>query len=650
MSEPYPLGAHLKQHKSGQHGCNFSIHAPDCKQVTLVLFQQDPPRKIPMTEKYMGIHHLFVAGIKAGQAYGYLTTVDDEEWLLVDPYAKALSTTPIYTPPYSAAQSWDLCHALVCEDNFDWQHSQQPKIPLAETVLLETHVKGFSQLAQVNSKNQSGSYQALASAENIALFKQQGITSLQLLPVTACVSEPHLLDQDKQNYWGYNPLVFMAPDPRFAVHDAVTELKTMIRELHKNDIEVILDVVYNHTAEGNENGPSFNLKLLDMQYYLHDKGEFKNFTGCGNTLDLTHQASLNLVLDSLRHWVTEYHVDGFRFDLAATLGRQGSQFSAQASFFQALAQDPILKQVKLIAEPWDIGPNGYQLGSFPDGWNECNDKFRNTVRSFWRGEPGSIKDLATHFMGSRPLFSASRWPHKLSVNYITYHDGFTLQDLVSYNQKHNHQNGEENRDGSNDNRSFNCGVEGATDNPAILALRDKQKRNLMATMLFSFGIPHILAADLLSHSQTGNNNAYCQDNELSWLNWDINKNAVRFQAWLASMITARKRYLQPFIHAFNLQQQSNHKIAWYTAKGQIMQRQEWDHCQQIVLHMSLAEGGNELLIIFNQAEHEVKVALPQDEQSWQLVCDSQYFSLPISAIMTHYMVSARSMVILRKGR
>lgn len=650
MSNPYPLGAHLKQHeKSGKYGCNFSIHAPDCKQIKLVLFDEGEPTQITMTDKYMGIYHIFIDNIKVGQAYNYLTTVDGEEWLLIDPYAKAISKSPQYTPPYTSAQSWQLCHAFVCNDDFDWQQTQQPKIPLEETILLETHIKGFSQNNLSIPDSERGNYQALSAPENIERFKQQGVTSVQLLPVAACISEPHLLSQNGQNYWGYNPLVFMAPDPRFAIKDAVSELKTTVRELHRNNIEVILDVVYNHTAEGNDQGPNFNLKLLDTQYYQHDKGEFKNYTGCGNTLNLTHQASLNLVLDSLRHWVTEYKIDGFRFDLAASLGRQGSRFCPQASFFQAIAQDPILREVKLIAEPWDIGPNGYQLGSFPDGWNECNDKFRNTVRSFWRGESSCIKDLATHFMGSRPLFSASRWPHKLSVNYITYHDGFTLQDLVSYNQKNNHHNGEDNRDGSDDNRSFNCGIEGQTSNPAIIALREKQKRNLMATMLFSFGIPHILAADLLSHSQQGNNNAYCQDNNLSWLNWDINKSAQQFQLWLAAMTKARKQYLLPFIHAFSLQQQSNHKIAWYTPQGEVMQRQEWEQCQQVILHMSLANAARELLVIFNQAEHEVRVALPQGLKSWQLICDSQYFSLPVNPISEHYMVSARSIVILRKG-
>lgn len=646
MSTPYPLGAKLDK-----QGCNFSIYAPQCATLKLVLFNPDQTHSTHVIDNvYRGIHHIYIEGIQAGQRYGYLSIVNDEEMILLDPYARALDKAPHYSAPYTAAQSWDFCKAVVTESNFDWQGITKPAIALNQTILFETHVKGFTRLNPQIPEQLQGTYQGLAAPATIAFLKSQGITSVQLMPVAACMHEPHLLEMSKVNYWGYSPLLFMAPDPRYAKQDAVAELKTAIRELHRNGIEVILDVVYNHTAEGGEQGPIFNLKALDEAYYLKTETGFCNYDGCGNSIDMTHQASLSLVMDSLRHWASEYQVDGFRFDLAATLGRNRDRFNTAAGFFQAVAQDPILQQCKLIAEPWDIGPDGYQLGHFPDGWNECNDKYRDTIRSFWRGDQGYLKEFATRIMGSRDLFSAGRWPQKLTVNYITYHDGYTLQDLVSYEQKHNAANGENNRDGHGDNRSYNCGIEGSSADSAVIATREKQKRNFIATLLFSFGIPHLLAADALSHTQGGNNNAYCQDNEISWINWQTDSTKTAFQIWQSAMIAARKQWMLPFIEAFSGQHRHRHRIQWLCYDGQMMTPKDWHEGASVALHLGLDQEGDELLLLFNQDKDATHFVIPDDnDQTWYRFCDTNHDRLSTSAVAADYYLPPLSMAILRRN-
>ncbi len=640
---PYPLGANLKA-----HGCNFSVHYASDYPLTLVIFNNDGShQEYPFTEEYGAIKYTFIEGVTAGCIYAFKIIKDKEELLLLDPYAKALANTPHYQPPYTSEQSWTLAQSVVINNEFDWQQTSRPMIPHSETILLETHVKGFTLLNTKIKEEVRGTYLGLADPANIAHLKQQGITSIQLLPVAACMHEPHLLDMKMVNYWGYNPLSFMAPDPRYAKSDAVIELKTAIRELHKNNIEVILDVVYNHTAEGGNGGSTFNLKGLDQDYYLHHHGNYTNYTGCGNTLDITHQASLNLVMDTLRYWVEQYHIDGFRFDLAATLGREYDQFNPNNAFFKAVAQDPILQRVKMIAEPWDIGPNGYQVGEFPDGWNECCDKYRDTTKSFWRGEQNYIKSLATRLMGSRDLVSASRWPHKLPVNYVSYHDGFTLQDLVSYKDRHNHANGEDNRDGHGDNRSDNYGIEGATDNPRIIALREKQKRNMMTTLLFSFGIPHLLAADACSHTQQGNNNAYCQDSTISWVNWSLNRNAKEFKVWLAEMIHARQTHMVPIINAFSGSRRNGQKVEWYAPDGHVMNHSDWHGAKSLCLHLNVDNGDKELLIIINQANTATQFILPEatEHRRWLLICDTQYNKLTPKQTVFDYSLSPLSIAI-----
>ncbi|MCG9552631.1 glycogen debranching protein GlgX [Vibrio sp. Isolate31] len=643
LARPYPLGATL-----GNTGCNFSIYSPDCQSLSLALFNEnDEFTTYKLDKEYADIRYVFIEGIKAGQKYGFIAETDNGPILLSDPYAKAISEPLHYITPYSNEKSFAMAKCVVIDDAFDWQDVEKPRISREETVIFETHVKGLSQIHPEVASNIKGRYLGLVSPEMLTFYKQQNINSLQLLPVTACMHEPHLLDMDKVNYWGYNPYLFMVPDPRYAEKDAVKELKTAIRELHRNGIEVILDVVYNHTAEGGEGGTTFNLKALDGRTYIKHGCHYANFTGCGNTVDLTHQPALNLVMDTLRYWVSEFQVDGFRFDLAATLGREGDNYNPEAAFFKAVAQDPMLKETKLIAEPWDIGPNGYQVGNFPFGWNECNDKLRDITRSFWRGDQGYLKEFATRLMGSRDIYSAAHWPYKLTVNYITYHDGFTMQDLVSYKHKHNEENGESNRDGHGDNRSENYGVEGETENLLVIATREKQKRNFMASLLFAFGIPHILTADVLSHTQKGNNNAYCQDSETSWLNWEDSERKTYFKTWLSEMIAARQKYMVPFIKAFSGEKRNSNRIFWSRVDGTLMEHDDWNRLSSVALHLGIGKDGDELIYLINQTNVPARFSLPNDrEQNWVTICDTNLRNVKPDHAEGEMLLSPTSMAIL----
>ncbi|CAK3694132.1 Glycogen operon protein [Vibrio crassostreae] len=643
LARPYPLGATL-----GNTGCNFSIYSPDCKSLSLALFDEnDEFTTYKLENEYADIRYVFIDGIKAGQKYGFIAETDNGPILLSDPYAKAISEPLDYVAPYSNEKSFAMAKCVVVDDTFDWQDVEKPRISREETVLFETHVKGLSQLHPEVASNIKGRYLGLVSPEMLAFYKKQNINSLQLLPIAACMHEPHLLDMGKVNYWGYNPYLFMVPDPRYAEKDAVTELKTAIRELHRNGIEVILDVVYNHTAEGGEGGTTFNLKALDSRTYIKHGCHYANFTGCGNTVDLTHQPALNLVMDTLRYWVSEFQVDGFRFDLAATLGREGDNYNPEAAFFKAVAQDPVLKETKLIAEPWDIGPNGYQVGNFPLGWNECNDKLRDITRSFWRGDQGYLKEFATRLMGSRDIYSAAHWPYKLTVNYITYHDGFTMQDLVSYKHKHNEENGENNRDGHGDNRSENYGVEGETENLLVIATREKQKRNFMASLLFAFGIPHILTADVLSHTQKGNNNAYCQDGVTSWLNWEDSERKTYFKTWLSEMISARQQYMVPFIKAFSGEKRNSNRIFWSRVDGTLMEHDDWNRLSSVALHLGIGKNGDELIYLINQTNAPARFSLPSDrDQNWVKICDTNLRNVKPGHAEGEMLLSPTSMAIL----
>ncbi|MBY5944350.1 glycogen debranching protein [Photobacterium rosenbergii] len=619
-------------------GCNFAIHAPLHHHLTLVLFDDnDVATYLPMVAHHNGTHSLFVSDLPSHTKYAYRGNLSGEICWILDPYAALLADNP--ECPNTPA-------ALTYHQQFDWGQTRHPNIDKNSTIINEIHVKGFTKRHPDVPEHLQGKFLGLCHPSVVEHFKQLGVTSLQLLPIATSHDEPHLQDKKLTNYWGYNTLSWFAPDSKFAVEDPILELKQMVKTLHQNNIEVILDVVYNHTAESGEGGPEFHLKRLDKSYYLQDANKnYLNFTGCGNTLDLTYQPSLNIVLDNLRYWVEEFQIDGFRFDLAATLGRNGNRFNKDSAFFKAIAQDPVLKRVKLIAEPWDIGPDGYQLGHFPAEWNECNDKFRDTVKSYWLCHERNIKEFATRFMGSRDLFSAGCWPGKLPVNYVAYHDGYTLQDLVSYNHKHNHANGEDNRDGHGDNRSNNQGIEGETTNYAVLSRRERQKRNLMTTLLFSFGIPHILGVDALSHSQGGNNNAYCQDNEISWADWTPNKDKSDFTQWLSTMIARRQQYMMPFISAFSGHDRGHHRIHWWRSNGHVMDAADWQGLEAFALYLGLFDSGNELMFLINNSVIPTRYRLPEGSK-WKVVCDTSEAALGDRQVQTTYMQGAQSLTIL----
>ncbi len=632
---PHQLGAKLTD-----TGCNFAIHAVGIKQLHLVIFDKENEESyFPLKPVLGDVYAIYIEGIPANTRYSYCQFIKGRKRWLLDPYANALTPHPV---------SEDIQAARVVDHQFDWHNAVRPHIPALKTTLLETHVKGFTkQHPEIDSKLQ-GTYLGLCQPVVIEHLKRMGITSVQLMPVTSSQDEAHLEDKKLTNFWGYNPVSFFAPSNRFATDDPVTELKTLVRELHKHNIEVMLDVVYNHTAESGEGGPVIHYKALDPQFYLRQRDRHHmNYTGCGNTVDLTHAPALRAVMDSLRHWVEEYHIDGFRFDLAATLGRRKDHFDIYSGFFQAIHQDPVLQSVKMIAEPWDIGPDGYQLGHFPPGWHECNDKFRDTLRSFWHNNGAHLGDFATRLMGSRDLFSASRWPAKLSINYITYHDGFTLQDLVSYNNRHNLDNAEQGKDGHGDNRSYNHGEEGVTTNAGIKTLRERQKRNMMASLMFSFGIPHLLAVDGLSHTQNGNNNAYCQDNEISWANWQLDETQQDFNCWLSAAMAARKKYMLPFFENFSGEKRELHRVQWFNPNGCPMVGDDWHRHAPIALHLGLYDDGTELLYLINPTKIPTRFRLPEGK-AWRQILDTSETKIREKNLEDSYMQVPQSMTILRR--
>ena len=483
-----------------------------------------------------------------------------------------------------------------------------------------------------------GSYLGLAEPKVIKHIKDLGVTSVQLMPVFAFMAEPRLKEFGLTNYWGYNPISFFAPDPRYASTgnelDAVTEFKTLVREFHKQGLEVILDVVYNHTAEGGEQGFILSVKgLAEFDFYLREEGgfhyQYANYSGCGNTINLDDDYAMSIALESMRYWLTEMQVDGFRFDLAANLGRNGSGFNPRSTLLRAMKQDPIISQAKLIAEPWDIGPNGYQLGHFPDNWLECNDRYRDSVKRYWRQDKGLVAEVASRILGSRDIFTKGQRSQTTSVNYISYHDGYTLHDLVSYEQRHNLANKEENRDGHGANYSRNYGVEGETSSRLINQLRAQQKRNLIATLLFSQGVPHLLAGDEIGRTQQGNNNAYCQDNELSWLNWNLKKPAKDLLAFFKYCIQIRKQH--PILqHCFlpddDYQSAAlEHQVCWIRPDGEEKQIEDWhnhdNHCLGVVL--TDKSHGYKLLLLMNASESQVDYTLPQ-YQNTELLMDTSH--------------------------
>ncbi len=581
----------------------------------LCLFEADGAneQRIHIRERTNGAWHIYIPDLGPGQLYGYRVYGPyvpesglrfNPNKLLLDPYAKAIGRPLKWGDElfgYTVGDaSGDLSFddrdsaalaplGAVIDPSFDWGADARPRHPAHETVIYEAHVRGMTRLHPEVPEALRGTYAAMASAPIIAHLKSLGVTALELMPVHCFLQDRHLLEKGLHNYWGYNTLGFFAPELSYASDpnrplDVVREFKQMVKDLHAAGIEVILDVVYNHTAEGNHDGPTLSFRGIDnLAYYRVVPGDarhYMDYTGTGNTLNMVHPHALQLLMDSLRYWVTEMHVDGFRFDLASALARELKDVDHLGAFFDTIYQDPTLAPVKLIAEPWDLGEGGYQVGNFPLGWMEWNGKYRDVVRRFWKGDMGLHGEIATRLAGSADLYEASRRPPSASVNFVTAHDGFTLQDLVSYEQKHNAANGEDNRDGADDNASWNGGAEGPTDDPKIIELRERQKRNFWCALVFSQGSPMISGGDELSRTQDGNNNAYCQDNELSWYHWDLDPRRTEFLQFAQRVMQYRKQH--PNLHRYAFYdhdpeaQHPDKNIVWFRADGKRMQPKDWE--------------------------------------------------------------------------
>ena len=606
---PYPLGATW----DGK-GVNFALYAESANGVDLCLFNEitddTESVKIRMKERSYQVWHAYVPGLEPGQLYGYRVYGPYEPHngnrfnphkLLIDPYAKAISGTiqwkdalfgykvgdPDADLSFSDTDSAPyIPKSVVIDDHFDWEGDKYPKIPYHQTIIYEAHVKGFTQMRLDIPENIRGTYAGIAHPVSISYLKQLGITAIELMPVHHFVNDRILQEQGLTNYWGYNTIGFFAPDIRYSgsgvLGGQVVEFKNMVKELHKAGIEVILDVVYNHTGEGNQMGPTLSFRGIDNTSYYRltgDKRYYMDYTGTGNTLNVMQPNVLRLIMDSLRYWVLDMHVDGFRFDLAATLARELHEVDRLGAFFDIIHQDPVISQVKLIAEPWDLGEGGYQVGKFPPGWAEWNGKYRDCVRDFWRGADSMLGEFALRFTGSPDLYENDYRHPTASINFITAHDGFTLNDLVSYNEKHNWENGENNNDGESNNRSWNCGAEGATEDPEINQLREQQKRNFLTTLFLSQGVPMLVAGDEISRTQRGNNNAYCQDNEISWINWqEADTDLLRFTQKLIHLYKhhpsfSRRGWFQGRpIKGIGLED-----IAWFLPDGNEMTEENWNH-------------------------------------------------------------------------
>lgn len=660
----YPLGATW----DGE-GTNFALFSENATSVELCLFDREGNEtRLNLTEVSNFVWHGYVPGVAPGQRYGF--RVDGPyapalghrfNWakLLIDPYAKAIDGDLIYGPELFgfsldapeadlAKSNLDDSHlipkAIVIDESFDWGDDKLLQIPWHETIVCETHVKGFTKLHPEIPESLRGTYAGLAHPAAIAYLKSIGVTAVELLPIQIFLSRPgHLVDKGLANYWGYDSINYFAPDTGYSADKTpggqVIEFKQMVKDLHAAGLEVILDVVYNHTGEGNHLGPTLSLRGIDNAIYYRlvedNPRYYMNFTGCGNSLNVRHPQVLKLIMDSLRYWVLQMHVDGFRFDLASALARELYDVDRLAAFFDIIHQDPVLSEVKLIAEPWDLGDGGYQVGEFPLLWSEWNGKYRDTIRDFWRGENSNLGEFAYRFTGSSDLYKNNgRRPHA-SINFITAHDGFTLKDLVSYNEKHNLANGEDNRDGESHNRSWNCGIEGETDDAEVLRLRSRQQRNFLATLMLSQGIPMLLLGDELGKSQQGNNNPYCQDNEISWLDWNlVTKNAelLDFARQLIHFrrqhpIFQRRKWFQGrAIHGSGV-----HDIAWFNADGSEMTQEQWWY-NSSTKTISIFLNGEELIapgprgerifddsfiLFFNTHYKTIEFTLPTVLQAWE---------------------------------
>lgn len=661
---PYPLGATW----DGQ-GVNFALFSEHATGVELCLFDASGRRelkRVPLRWQTDQVWHCYLPEARPGLLYGYRVHGPYEPQnghrfnphkLLLDPYAKAIDGEIRWSDalfPYRiGGRREDLVidrrdsapgmpKSRVVDTAFTWGEDHAPRTPWHDTIIYEAHVKGLTRLHPGVPSALRGTYAALASEPVIDHLRRLGVTAVELMPVHAFVQDRHLVERGLRNYWGYNSIGYFAPEASYSASAPVREFKTMVKSLHAHDIEVILDVVYNHTAEGNHLGPMLSFKGIDnCSYYRLVQGDeryYMDYTGTGNTLNMRHPRVLQLLMDSLRYWVVEMHVDGFRFDLASALARELHAVDRLSAFFDVIAQDPVLQRVKLIAEPWDVGEGGYQVGNFPPGWAEWNGRYRDTVRAYWKGDGGLIGDLASRLTGSADLYARNRSTYA-SINFVTAHDGFTLQDLVSYNDKHNEANGEGNRDGDSHNRSWNCGHEGPTDDPAIRALRAQQKRNFLATLLLSQGVPMLLAGDEMGRTQRGNNNAYCQDNEVSWVDWELDDEDRALLEYTRRLIALVKQHpvfrRRTFFQGRQIRGVPD--IAWYNPTGVGMTDDEWQQGFARCLGMYLAgdaigetdDRGRPLtddsfLLLLNAHHEEIGFRLPEPRPGsrWHVVLDT----------------------------
>jgi isoamylase len=666
----YPLGATWDG-----SGVNFALFSENAQGVELCLFDEgDEETRIPVTENTDHVWHVYLPEVRPGQRYGYRVHGPydppaghrfNPAKLLLDPYARAIDSSvrwsdALFGYPVGHSDA-DLARddrdsaagmpkSAVIDPAFTWGGDRPLRIPLHESVIYEVHVKGFTARHPDVPKALRGTYAGLASSAAIDYLQSLGVTAVELLPIHQFVNDKHLVDRGLTNYWGYNSIGFLAPDARYAsdgtLGQQVVEFKTMVKTLHGAGIEVILDVVYNHTAEGNHLGPTLCFRGIDNASYYRlvadDRRHYMDYTGCGNTLNMTHPRTLQLIMDSLRYWITEMHVDGFRFDLASALARELHDVDRLGAFFDIIHQDPIISQVKLIAEPWDLGEGGYQVGNFPVLWAEWNGIDRDTVRAYWKGDEGQAGSMAYRLTGSSDLYGRGGRRPYASINFVTAHDGFTLHDLVSYNEKHNEANGEENRDGHDHNLSWNCGVEGPTDDPAVLQLRERQKRNFLATLLLSQGVPMICGGDELGRTQQGNNNAYCQDNELSWYDWSLDRADQALLRFTRQLIRLRRRHpvlrRRQFFYGRRIHGSEVKDLAWFRPDGKEMTEEDWNNPHTRCFGLRLAGDGIEevdargrrivddtFLILINAHHEPVPFLLPAHRRGvrWDLLVDTR---------------------------
>lgn len=695
----YPLGATW----DGK-GVNFALFSEHATGVDLCLFDSPDNEKeterIPITEFSDHVWHIYLPEVLPGQQYGYRVhgPYDPQQGhrfnpnkVLLDPYAKGIGRDVKWDDAVFGYRvgdpEGDLSFddrdsaayaplAIVIDPAFTWGNDRPPRTPWHKTIVYELHVKGFTQLHPALPERLRGTYAGLASETVIKHLTDLGVTAVELEPVHYFLNDRHLLERGLTNYWGYNTLGYFAPARRYAAkhiqQDAVQQFKMMVAGLHQAGIEVILDVVYNHTAEGNQLGPTLSMRGIDNTAYYKladaDRRCYRDYTGTGNSLNVRHPRSLQLIMDSLRYWVTDMHVDGFRFDLASTLARELYEVDRLGAFFDIIHQDPILCQVKLIAEPWDVGEGGYQVGNFPVLWSEWNGIYRDNIRRFWKGDEGLLSEFATRLSGSSDLYKGDGRKPYASINFVTCHDGFTLQDLVSYNDKRNEANGEHNQDGANDNNSWNCGAEGPTDDPTIKALRAQQKRNFMATLLLSAGVPMILAGDELGHTQHGTNNAYCQDNDTTWVNWNISDEQRAFLRFVQSIITIRRTHpvfqRRKFFQGRKIDGADVPDISWFQPSGEEMSDEAWDagytQCLGVRFPGDLIGDVNErnepltgdsIVLLINAYHEAIPFRLPArgKGQEWERLIDTA--DPEADSIKRkggeQYEIKGRSMVILR---